>query len=254
MKSYEAATDTRLPPNTPAVLRLDGHGFSKFTAHFNRPFDQRIHDAMVNTCADLLRHFPNATMAYTQSDEITLVFPSSVDAFNDRIQKIATLAASFTSVTFNAHLSAAVEKCPEPLLKKAETVMGTAYFDARLFGVPTVEDALNCVLWRCKGDAVRNGVFAFARSLYSTKELHGKSTQEVLDMMEKEKGVVFKGAVPSWVVEGTIVKKEQFEGEGRNEKTGEIEKTMRTRTKAVDRGVVEFSEANMRLVTEKFWS
>jgi len=117
-----------------------------------------------------------------------------------------------------------------------------------------VEEALNCVLWRCKGDAVRNGVGAFARTLYSTRELHGRSTQEVLEMMEKEKGVIFRTAVPSWVVEGTIVKKEQYEGEGRNLKTGELEKTMRTRTRGVDRGVLEFSEENLGLVTEKYWS
>jgi tRNA(His) guanylyltransferase len=253
MKSHEAVYDTRLPTNTPTILRLDGHGFSKFTANFDRPFDPRIHTAMTETCIDLLAHFPTATLAYTQSDEITLVFPFGVGAYNDRVQKIATLAASFTSVRFNAHLVISVAAFPEPKVKKEE-VMGTAYFDARLFTVPTVEEALNCVLWRCKGDALRNGVGAFARTLFSTKELNGKSTTEVLRMMEEEKGVVFRDSVPSWAPEGTVVKREHFEGEGRNEKTGEIEKMVRTRARAVDRGVVEFSEANLRLVTEKYWN
>ena len=114
MKSYEAAYEVKLPPNTPTILRLDGHTFSKFTSHFARPFDQRIHDAMANTCSDLLSHFPSATLAYTQSDEITLVFPCGVGSFNDRVQKICSLAASFTSVRFNMHLSSAVLASPEP--------------------------------------------------------------------------------------------------------------------------------------------
>ena len=254
MKSYESIYDYHLPANNPTILRLDGHGFSKFTVNFARPFDQRIHDAMTAACSDLLSHFPSAVLAYTQSDEITLVFPSGVGAFNDRVQKIASLAAAFTSVRFNAHLSAAVAASPEPAVKNWEKVMGTAHFDGRLFTVPSVEEALNCVLWRCKGDAIRNSVGAFARTLFSTTELHGKSTEETLRMMEKEKGLVFKDSVPSWAVAGTIVKKEQFEFEGKNEKTGEVEKTSRTRTRAVDRGVTEFSEENLRLVMEKYWT
>jgi tRNA(His) guanylyltransferase len=101
MKSYEAANEVTLNPGTPAIMRLDGHGFSKFTANFDRPFDQRIHNAMVATCCDLVGHFSSATLAYTQSDEITLVFPHGVGMFSDRVQKIVSLASAYTSVRFN---------------------------------------------------------------------------------------------------------------------------------------------------------
>jgi tRNA(His) guanylyltransferase len=252
MKSYESVYDTHLPPSQPTILRLDGHTFSKFTSNFARPFDQRIHDAMVSTCSDLLSHFPSATLAYTQSDEITLVFPTGIGSFSDRVQKIGTLAAAYTSVKFNLHLGVAVAASPAPAVRNAESVLGSAYFDARLFTVPTLEEALNCILWRCRGDAVRNSVGAFARTLFSTKELHQRNTNEVLEMIAS-KGVAFKDAVPAWAVEGTIVKKEQYEYEGKNLKTRELEKTTRTRTKAVDRGVTTFSEENLNLVTEKYW-
>jgi tRNA(His) guanylyltransferase len=253
MKSYESVYDTHLPPSTPTILRLDGHTFSKFTANFSRPFDQRIHDAMSSTCADLLTHFPSATLAYTQSDEITLVFPNGIGSFNDRVQKIGTLAAAYTSVRFNLHLGKAVTRAPEPAIRNANSVLGSAYFDARLFTVQTLEETLNCLIWRCRGDAVRNSVGAFARTMFSTKELHLKNTGEVLGMIAS-KGVPFKDAVPSWAVEGTILKKEQYEVEGKNLKTGEVECTVRTRTKAMDRGVTIFSEENLRLVTDRYWS
>ena len=58
MKEYEAVFDITLPLSAPIILRLDGHGFSRFTAHFCRPFDQRIHDAMIRMCSDLLTFFP----------------------------------------------------------------------------------------------------------------------------------------------------------------------------------------------------
>jgi tRNA(His) guanylyltransferase len=51
-----------------------------------------------------------------------------------------------------------------------------------------------------------------------------------------------------------MVKKEQYEFEGRDENTGQLQKTVRTRTRAVDSGVTEFSEVNLSLVIEKYWT
>lgn len=254
MKQYEASFDFTLPLATPVVLRLDGHTFSRFTARFHKPFDQRIHDAMVVTCADLLKYFPQATVAYTQSDEITLVFPAGVQSFNERVQKLSSLAASYCSVRFNIHLAAFLTTDPEPSIKDGtHDTLDTAHFDARLFTVPSAEEALNCLLWRCRADAMRNSVNAFARTLYSDKHLHKKSVSEVLDMLRQEKGVEYEQAVPRWAVEGSLVKWEQYEHEGVNLKTGEKAATVRTRTRVEDRGIREYSEINLRLVTHKCW-
>lgn len=100
MQCYEATYDTTLPSGSPIPVRVDGHTFSKFTSH-PRPPNQRIHDAMVLTFLDLLTHFPPATLTQTQSNEITLVFSTGNGAFNDRVQKIATLAAAYCSAHFN---------------------------------------------------------------------------------------------------------------------------------------------------------
>ncbi|KAH7383165.1 tRNAHis guanylyltransferase-domain-containing protein [Pyrenochaeta sp. MPI-SDFR-AT-0127] len=255
MKQYEASFDFTLPLNAPIILRLDGHGFSRFTAHFCRPFDQRIHDAMISTCTDLLKFFPQATVAYTQSDEITLVFPTGVQSFGERVQKLSSLAASYCSVRFNKHLSDFLEKQPEPRVKPlAYEKLGTAHFDARFFAVPSIEEALNCLLWRCRNDAVRNSVSGFARTMYSTQQMHGKRTKELIGMMRDEKGVQFEEAVPKWAIEGCLMKREQYEHEGVNLKTGVMEKTFRTRTRVEERGVREFTAENLKLITEKYWS
>ena len=254
MKEYEASFDFTLPVDTPIILRLDGHGFSRFTSSFCRPFDQRIHDAMILTCSELLKYFPQATVAYTQSDEITLVFPAGVQSFNERVQKLSSLSASYCSVSFNKHLAECLATQPEPKVKdSAYQKLGTAHFDARFFAVPSTVEALNCLLWRCRNDAVRNSVNGFARTMYSTKQMHGKRTTELIEMMLSEKGVVFEEAVPKWAVEGCLMKREQYEHEGVNRKTGEMEKTTRTRTRVEERGVREFSQENLKLVTDKFW-
>lgn len=254
MKQYEASFDFTLPSGSPVVLRLDGHAFSKFTSHFCRPFDQRIHDAMTATCTDLLAYFPSATVAYTQSDEITLAFPTGVKGFNARVQKLSSLAASYCSVRFNAHLGALLATSPEPRVKEsAYQRLSTAHFDARFFAVPTAEEVLNCILWRCRNDAVRNSVGAFARTMYSTQEMHGKTSQDLIDMMREEKNVDFETAVPRWAIEGCLLKREQVEHEGVNLKTGKMEKTLRTKTRVEERGVRKFSEENLKLVTDKYW-
>ena len=94
---------------------------------------------------------------------------------------------------------------------------------------------------------------AFARTMYLTKEMHGKRTADLIEMMRTEKGVVFEEVVPKWAVEGCLTKREQYEHEGLNLKTGEREKTFRTRTRVKERGVREFTEENLKLVTDKYW-
>ncbi|KAI1404444.1 glycoside hydrolase family 55 protein [Hypoxylon fuscum] len=251
MKQYEAQFESKLPPSSPVVLRLDGHNFSRFTAqpYFRRPFDTHIHNAMISTCSDLiLNYFPRASVAYTQSDEITLVFPEGVQLFNERLQKLNSLAASYCTVRFNAHLAAWF-----PDVKDVK-LLGTAHFDARFFAVPSVEEALNCILWRCRGDAVRNGISAFARTLFSQSQMQGKTSAELVEMMRCEKNVIYEEAVPKWAIEGCLVKREFYEHEGVNPQTGQAVVTTRTQTRVEERGIREFSSENLQLVTDRYWN
>jgi len=52
--------------------------------------------------------------------------------------------------------------------------------------------------------------------LFSTKELYRKSKNEALEIIKREEGVVYKDVVPSWAVEGTIIKRELVKYEGLN--------------------------------------
>ena len=146
---------------------------------------------------------------------------------------------------------------PEQAVKgNVEKVLGTAHFDARFFPVPSVGEALNNLIWRCRNDAVRNAVSGFARTMYSTKEMNGKKTRELIDMMLEEKGVRFEKAVPKWampVLTLFLTSVVAGEHEGVNPKTGENEKTFRTRTRVEERGVRVFGDEGLKLVTDKYW-
>ena len=74
MKSYESSeTARRVDVQLPIYARIDGRSFSRFTRGMDRPFDQKMTDAMIETTKHLV-HETHAKIGYTQSDEISLVW------------------------------------------------------------------------------------------------------------------------------------------------------------------------------------
>jgi tRNA(His) 5'-end guanylyltransferase len=146
------------------------------------PFDARFRDAMDETTMRLVEE-TGARMGYTQSDEITLVLyspdPKSEVWFNGRVQKIVSHAAALTTMEFGDSLDRALSGWAhrEPM------------FDSRAWQVPTLAEAANVFLWR-ERDAVKNSITAAAQSVYSDKELHGKNSDDKLQML-LEKGILW---------------------------------------------------------------
>lgn len=205
-----------LDPSLPVLARLDGHTFSKFTAGLTQPFDRRFTLAMELTTSDLMTQF-HARLGYTQSDEITLVWvPTKTKDgqwqaydFAGRATKLATLMAGYASIRFSHHLhliladptygaqvavmahglaepspmrDAASEK---PLAAAFVESIARAHFDARLFQVPSLEEAVNAVYWRNSYDCVRNVVSkASAHELGHKKTFKLNTDQKVAAMRE----------------------------------------------------------------------
>ena len=76
IKSYEIAeTGLKFINGLPIVVRLDGKSFHSFTKNMKKPYDQDMMDLMDDTTKYLLEE-SGAIIAYTQSDEISLIlFP-----------------------------------------------------------------------------------------------------------------------------------------------------------------------------------
>jgi len=231
MKVYEKGLESSLNNTLPFIVRLDGHRFSKFTKGFKKPFDERIYTAMIRTTADLLRDF-SPTLAYTQSDEITLVFMPQLDEnnnfknyiFNGRVQKIVSLLAGFTSSRFTYHLSHQTYdvESEQNLIDK----ISMAYFDGRIFNLPDESEVLYNIVWRLT-DAKRNSKNNLGHIHLTQKEVEGLPPGEILKKLEVL-GVdwySFPGAY-KW---GSFLKKSQYEKESENPKTGEKVKAIRTR-------------------------
>lgn len=98
MKQYEACHESILDDRKPYMIRLDGHAFSKWTRPFRNPIDPILQDVMVCTAADMLHEF-GASHVYTQSDEITLVFPALNPPCPPDLQKCQSSSPSFAPDT-----------------------------------------------------------------------------------------------------------------------------------------------------------
>lgn len=190
MKLYEQPTTTRRAfKGQPIVARLDGKAFHTFCRGLARPYDQRLCDLMQATMVDLVEHY-QAAVGYTQSDEITLAWYVAADDVGDypfagRLQKIESLMAARATAIFGRLL-------PQHLPEKAQAV---ALFDCRAFVVPSLTEAYNAILWR-QQDATKNAISMAAQSMFSHKQLQGKSCAEMQEMMFAGHGVNFNDYPP----------------------------------------------------------
>jgi tRNA(His) 5'-end guanylyltransferase len=178
-ENYENRTRLCLPRRTYTIIRIDGKSFSNFTKGYERPYDARISSWMDYTALELCRNVQGCKLAYTQSDEISLLltdFEGKVTEawFDGNIQKITSVAASIATSAFNrAKLLYEFDKISEVYALEEDNLF-TANFDARVFTIPDPTEVANYFIWR-QQDAVRNSIQMLAQSLYSHKELQGKN-------------------------------------------------------------------------------
>lgn len=173
MKQYEGIYNNYLLPNLPVIVRIDGRAFHTWTRGAKRPYDSAIQQLFDETTKFLIEE-TGAIIAYTQSDEISLILynfnkPDSQLFFNGNIAKLNSVIASLATVKFNS------------MVKKLAT------FDCRVFNVPNLDETVNYLIWR-EQDAVRNSISMAAQSLYPHKMLEGVKSPQLQDMLI-EKGV-----------------------------------------------------------------
>mmetsp|Transcript_10074 Transcript_10074/g.30898 ORF Transcript_10074/g.30898 Transcript_10074/m.30898 type:complete len:285 (-) Transcript_10074:966-1820(-) len=214
MKGYEDETCSAIADlSRPCVIRLDGHCFHTFTRGFRRPYDERIHRAMVATATDLLERFGAAT-AYTESDEISLLFPPSQPdtpslPFNGRVQKVVSVTAGYASARFNKHISAQSFEAPADAVLVERIMRSEAHFDARVFALTDEGTLIDYMRWRALMDCRRNSISMLAQAHFAPERLHAVEAQHVLRMLREEKGIEWEDE-PAFFRFGTYVKKEQY--------------------------------------------
>lgn len=210
MKGYENISRYYLTKKTPVIIRIDGKAFHTFTKGFQRPFDDILIASMQATAKYLCENIMGCKLAYTQSDEISLLLVDyerneSQPWFENNLQKMCSVSASMATMAFNKYFKEKVEnyihdkawenEVEAPVSSEEIQYCGTlqkaidkgAMFDARAFIIPK-EEVCNYFIWR-QQDASRNSIQMVAQSLFSHKELQNKNCNELQELMFQEKGV-----------------------------------------------------------------
>lgn len=195
MKSYENITRTYLPSRMPIIIRIDGKAFHTFTKGFKKPFDDILMRAMEETAAVLSRDIEGVKIAYTQSDEISLLITNNdtwetQPWFGNNLQKMASVAASIATLAFNRAFWHEVNMLNNDYLNTESTerlkvycraVEKGATFDARVFVLPA-DEVCNYFIWR-QQDAIRNSIQSMGQAHFSHKELMNKNCENIKQML-----------------------------------------------------------------------
>jgi tRNA(His) 5'-end guanylyltransferase len=198
-KSYEGMEANRkLLPGLPVLIRLDGRAFHTFTRGLARPFDERMSRAMVEAAKYLLEE-THASIAYTQSDEITLVFPNTDPntpmMFDGRVQKLVSVPAALATARFI--------RCIRATMPEKDHL--DPVFDGRAWAVSNLNMAAEHFIWR-EMDATRNSLTMAAGASYSHKALQGVGHAQKHQMLHA-KGVNWND-YPAFFKRGTYVRRE----------------------------------------------
>ena len=238
---YEQIPKTKLMRRTPVIIRIDGKAFHSFTKGFKRPFDNVLIESMQETMKYLCENIQGCVLGYHQSDEISLVLVdyhklTSNAWFDYEVQKICSIAASMATVAFNKIFE---QNCIEysqvvPNTELGRKVMDVyskasekgAMFDARCFNIPK-EEVTNYIYWR-QLDATRNSIQMVGQANFSHKELHGKSCNQIQDMLMIQKEINWND-FPIYQKRGSCCVKESYSTVDLSTYTGSGDTITRTR-------------------------
>ncbi len=199
---YEHRTRFFVPRRTYTIIRLDGKAFHTYTKGLEKPFDDGLSNDIDSAIIAMLPHIQGAVFAYTQSDEISVLvtdfaLPTTSAWFDGNIQKMASVSSSIITAEFNYLRSKRWKKEFNKLSKLHNNEYGEvediesyklAYFDSRIFTIPDRTEVMNYFIWRNQ-DCARNAVSMVAQSEFPHKELQGKSTPMMQEMLFTKKGI-----------------------------------------------------------------
>jgi tRNA(His) guanylyltransferase len=212
MRVFETAADYCVLPGMFMVARLDGRGFTRLTkevCRFEAPFDERFRDLMIETAAGLMTCGFQVLYAFTESDEISLLFDPDERLFGRKLRKYNSTLAGEASARFSLLLGTA------------------ATFDCRISQLPNARLVVDYFRWRNE-DAARNALNAYCywtqrkaglNERAATERVFGLSVSQKNQLLF-EQGIKFND-VPRWQKRGIGLYWETYEKPARNPISGE---------------------------------
>lgn len=250
MKDYESVSKNRMTRRSPVIIRCDGKAFHNFCKRFERPYDKFFNDCMNAVMVKLCSEIQGAKYGERHSDEISILVTDydkvTTDAYFDyEVQKIVSVVAGMATAELCRHL-AIKEREYETCSKNFDEIYTKRHviswneswpvFDCRCFNIPK-EEISNYFWWRML-DAKRNSINMMAQSLFSHKQLQGKTCDEMQELLFSEKGInwndVYQGQKAGFccykVVEKRVVEQGPNEGQEFERRVWNIEPSVASKS------------------------
>ena len=200
--AYQKEANYFLDPEKYIIAHIDGRSFSKMIKNkFNKPFDDDFINAMNETAEYLCKEVQGCILAYTQSDEITLIIrkndPEGDVFFGGRMCKMQSIIASLATSRFSQIMMENLLKTI-PSCASSENVLDMCInavknsplyqFDCKVWNVDNANDAVAWLLFR-NIDCVRNSKQQTAQTYLPHKKLMSLNTDEQIALLKQEKNV-----------------------------------------------------------------
>lgn len=174
----------RVSGHETVIVRADGKNFSELTKkHFKQPLDEKFAQYMQKVAIKLIEFTQGAVLIYSQSDEFNILLhpprKQSQIAFGGKVQKIISITAAKASIEFTKILG-------DEALFDARIILPSIYAEKNN---TTLEEAVSEYFkWRFF-DGIRNSRNKFARYYLGPKNIEGKTSKQLIEEVEKEKGI-----------------------------------------------------------------
>lgn len=193
---YRGLSDHRLMPKSYVLISLDGRSFSKLIKNkYEKPFDDKFIYYMNETAKHLCEKVGNCKLAYTQSDEISLVLvdfdkPMADAFFGYRLCKLQSILAAMAASKFNhlVTMDLLSTPCSQQDMIQMVSNQHLVEFDCRAWNVPDTNEMFAYFLWR-QNDCIRNSKQQAAQTYLSHKELNGLDTDRQIRLLKEKKGI-----------------------------------------------------------------
>jgi len=189
---YQKLVDPHIMPRLPIIIGINGRSFSKITSFLDKPYCPKLAECMLSTTLRLCSDIEGALFAYQHNDEITVVArndqnPDTVPWYDNNIQKICSITASIATMHFN-----------DCATKIELNLTADPVFTSQVFGVPTISEAINTVIYRQQHNFQTSIQFASHYELLkkydknTIKEmLAGLNVDEKIGLLQQECGIDF---------------------------------------------------------------
>lgn len=188
--------DIYIPKKRYVMGMIDGKNFSRLIKNkYKKPFDDIFINMMNEVAIELCKNVQGMKFAYTQSDEITFVMTDFESEeccayFDNRLCKLQSLIPSIATAKFNhlVTLNLLDTPCSHEDMKEMVKNMKLAQFDCKIWSTEDFNDVFAYILWR-QNDCIRNSKQQTAQTYLPHKALNGKTCDEQVEMLIREKGV-----------------------------------------------------------------